>query len=45
MPKVTLTFSVFFCQVDGLTKSEEEGYNYEHYYGNKPYQNYGKDYK
>ncbi len=31
--------------VDGLTKAEEEGYTYEHYYGNRPYQNYGKDYK
>ncbi len=31
--------------VDGLTKAEEEGYTYEHYYGNKQHQAYGKDYK
>jgi hypothetical protein len=32
-------------QVDGLTKVDEEGYTYEHYYGNKHYQQYGSDYK
>ena len=31
--------------VDGLTKAEEEGYTYEHYYGNKKYQHYGTDYQ
>ena len=31
--------------VDGLTKIEEEGYNYEHYYGDKKYQQFGTDYK
>ena len=32
-------------QVDGLTKVDEEGYTYEHYYGNKGFQQYGNDYK
>ena len=27
--------------VDGLTKLEEEGYTYEHYYGDKKYQSLG----
>lgn len=31
--------------VDGLTKAEEEGYTYEHYYGNKKHQTYGSDYR
>ncbi|TRY80618.1 hypothetical protein TCAL_13247 [Tigriopus californicus] len=31
--------------VDGLTKAEEEGYTYEHYYGNQKHQQYGPDYK
>ena len=31
--------------VDGMTKIEEEGYTYEHYYGNKKYQTFGQDYK
>ena len=31
--------------VDGLTKIEEEGYTYEHYYGNKKYQTFGQDFK
>jgi hypothetical protein len=35
----------FVTQVDGLTKVDEEGYTYEHYYGNKHYQQYGSDYK
>merc|ERR1711953_154235 len=30
--------------VDGMTKIEEEGYTYEHYYGNKKYQTFGQDY-
>jgi hypothetical protein len=31
--------------VDGLTRAEEEGYTYEHYYGaNHPHQHYGADY-
>jgi len=30
--------------VDGLTKIEEEGYTYEHYYGDKKYQQFGSDY-
>jgi len=29
--------------VDGLTKLEEEGYTYEHYYGDKKYQSLGSD--
>ena len=29
--------------VDGLTKANEEGYTYEHYYGNKKHQHYGPD--
>ena len=31
--------------VDGLTKLEEEGYTYEHYYGDKHYQQFGPEYK
>ena len=31
--------------VDALTKAEEEGYTYEHYYGNKKHQSYGPDYQ
>ena len=31
--------------VDGLTKIEEEGYTYEHYYGDKKYQTLGPDFK
>ena len=30
--------------VDGLTKAEEEGYNYERYYGKLEHKHYGKDY-
>ena len=30
--------------VDGLTKREEEGYNYQHYYGQKGVQAYAEDY-
>ena len=30
--------------VDGLTKPEEEGYNYKHYYGTKNIQTYAGDY-
>ena len=32
-------------QFTGKTKIEEEGYTYEHYYGNKKYQTFGQDYK
>ena len=31
--------------VDGLTKANEEGYTYEHYYGNKKHQHFGSDYQ
>ena len=31
--------------VDGLTKVEEEGYNYAHYYGHGAHQSYKADYK
>lgn len=31
--------------VDGLTKANEEGYTYEHYYGNKKHQHYGADHQ
>ena len=31
--------------VDGLTKLEEEGYNYAHYYGHGAQQSYKADYK
>ena len=31
--------------VDGLTKLEEEGYNYAHYYGHGAHQSYKADYK
>ena len=31
--------------VDGLTKLEEAGYNYAHYYGHGPQQSYKADYK
>ena len=31
--------------VDGLTKIEEEGYTYEHYYGDKQYQVFGNDHR
>ena len=31
--------------VDGLTKAQEEGYTYSHYYGSKKYQAYTSDYK
>ncbi len=31
--------------VDGLTKASEEGYTYEHYFGNKKFQQYGSDYQ
>ena len=30
--------------VDGLTKAEEEGYSYKHYYGHKNIQAYAEDY-
>ena len=31
--------------VDGLTRAEEEGYDYKHYYGNNSPQKYGSDYQ
>ena len=31
--------------VDGLTKLEEEGYTYDHYYGKKKFQSFGPDYQ
>ena len=31
--------------VDGLTRAQEEGYTYEHYYGKKKVQQYSQDYK
>jgi len=31
--------------VDGLTKAEEEGYTYQHYYGSKKHQTYTADYQ
>ena len=31
--------------VDGLTKIEEEGYNYAHYYGGGSHKTYKDDYK
>lgn len=31
--------------VDGLTRAQEEGYTYEHYYGKKKVQQYNQDYK
>jgi hypothetical protein len=31
--------------VDGLTKAEEEGYTYEHYFGDKKFQQMGNDYQ
>merc|ERR1711962_344195 len=30
--------------VDGLTKAQEEGYTYQHYYGSSKHQVYGEDY-
>ena len=31
--------------VDGLTKVEEEGYTYSHYYGSQKHQTYADNYK
>ena len=31
--------------VDGLTKADEEGYTYEHYFGNTKHQHYGADFQ
>ena len=31
--------------VDGLTKAEEEGYTYAHYYGSQKHQTYADDYQ
>ena len=31
--------------VDGLTKADEEGYTYEHYYGKTKHQHYGADFQ
>lgn len=39
------TLIIPFLKVDGLTKVDEEGYTYEHYYGSKHFQQYGSDYK
>ena len=31
--------------MDGLTKVQEEGYSYDHYYGHSKHKNYKDDYK
>ena len=32
-------------QVDGLTKAQEEGYTYKHYFGSSNHQAYADDYQ